>query len=154
MVSHSSCPYCRVRKADKTVLAPKKDNNENKNSKNYATEKWEQEIRDSIAAKKAAQPGTQKLSKADQALVSAQRTKEAETRTKIAITRARLVRGVELIKCLIASNSEAVARHLRVMAECMLASVFSRGSFLVDKSVFGVFLVCPLFPVGRKQRSG
>ena len=51
------------------------------------------------------------------------------------------MRGVELIKCLVASNSEHVARHLRVMAECMLASVFGRGSFLVDKSVFRVFLV-------------
>jgi hypothetical protein len=51
------------------------------------------------------------------------------------------VRGVELIKCLVASNSEHVARHLRVMAECMLASVFGRGSFLVDKSIFRVFLV-------------
>lgn len=125
------------------VLAPKKDNNENKNSKNYATEKWEQEIRDSIAAKKTAS-STVKLSKADQALVAAQKTKEAETRKTIVTTQARLVRGVELIKCLVASNSEAVKRHLRVMAECMLASVFSRGTFLVDKSVFAVFLVCPL----------
>lgn len=60
------------------------------------------------------------------------------------MTQARLVRGVELIKCLVASNSEHVARHLRVMAESMLASVFGRGSFLVDKSIFGVFLVSPL----------
>jgi hypothetical protein len=128
--------------ADEIVLAPKKDSNENKNSKNYATEKWEQEIRDSIAAKKASSGSTAKLSKADQALVAAQKTKEAETRTRIATTQARLLRGVELIKCLVASNSETVARHLRVMAECMLASVFGRGSFLVDKSVFRVFLVC------------
>jgi len=44
----------------------------------------------------------------------------------------------------VASNSEHVARHLRVMAECMLASVFGRGSFLVDKSIFRVFLVSSL----------
>jgi hypothetical protein len=124
------------------VLAPKKDGNENKNHRNYATEKWEQEVRDSIAKKKAAQPGQNaKLSKADQALVAAQKTKEAEIRQKITTTQAQLVRGVELIRCLVASNSEAVAKHLRVMAECMLASVFGRGSFLVDQSVFPVFLV-------------
>ena len=131
------------------VLAPKKDSNENKNHKNYATEKWEQEIRDSIAKKKATQPGTQaKLSKADQALVAAQRTKESETRARIATTQARLIRGVELIRCLVASNSEAVARHLRVMAECMLASVFGPGSFLVDEKVFAVFIVC--FPLPER----
>lgn len=54
---------------------------------------------------------------------------------------ASLWRGVELIRCLVASNPEAVAKHLRVMAECMLASVFGRGSFLVDERVFKVFLV-------------
>lgn len=50
-----------------------------------------------------------------------------------------------MIRCLVASNSEHVARHLRVMAECMLASVFGRGSFLVDKNVFAVFLVSVSF---------
>lgn len=116
---------------------------ENKNRKDYATEKWEEEIREAVAKKKATRPGA-KLSKQDQALVNAQMAKEAEIRTQITTTQASLRRGVELVRSLVAANSEAVSKHLRIMSDCLLASVFGPGSFLVDDRVFPVFLVSPV----------
>ena len=122
------------------VLSPKKDKNENKNRKDYATEKWEQEVRDSIAQKKSTQTGA-KLSRADQALVTSQLAKEADIRKQISTVQARLQRGTELVRSLVAANSEAVSKHLRVMAEALLNSAFGPGNFLVDERVFSVFLV-------------
>lgn len=122
------------------MLSTKKDAVENKNRKDYATEKWEQEVRESLAKKKAAQPGA-KLSKADQAAVAAQMAKEAEVRQKISDVQARLKRGIELVSALVSSNAEAVERHVGDMAEMMLQSVFGPGSFLVDQRAFDVFVV-------------
>lgn len=122
------------------MLAPKKDKNENKNRKDYADEKWEQEVRESIAKKKSSGPSA-KLSRPDQLLVTAQMAKEAETRAHISRVQACLYRGIELVRSLVASNSEAVSKHLRVMAEALLNSAFGPGSFLVDERVLPVFLV-------------
>jgi hypothetical protein len=73
------------------VLAPKKDAVENKNRKDYATEKWEQEVRASLAKKKTA--STANLSKADKAAVSAQLAREAAVRNQIVVVQAKLKRG-------------------------------------------------------------
>lgn len=122
-----------------SVLSPKKDAVENKNRKDYATEKWEQEIRDSLAKKKTT--STANLSKADKAAVSTQLAKEAAVRNKIIQTQAKLKRGVELVSSLVSSNAEAMERHVGELARVMLASVFGAGSFLVTKRSFKVFLV-------------
>ncbi|WVR05268.1 hypothetical protein IAU60_002280 [Kwoniella sp. DSM 27419] len=122
------------------VLNQKKDTGtENKNSKNYATEKWEQEVRESLAKKKTTQVGA-KLSKQDQALVNAQMAKEAETRKAIATVQGQLQRGVELVAALTASLSGEVNRHIDELASGLLASVFSSGNFLVGGRAFEVFI--------------
>jgi len=121
------------------VLAPKKDAVENKNRKDYATEKWEQEVRDSLSKKKTTT--NVKLSKADQAAVAAQMAKEAGIRQQIIEVQARLRRGVELVRSLVASNAEAMERHVGELAKMLLHSVFGVGSFLADNKAFEVFLV-------------
>lgn len=128
--------------ADQTyvdVLAPKKDAVENKNRKDYATEKWEQEVRESIAKKKTTSMAS--LSKADKAAVSAQLAKEAAVRDRIVVVQAKLRRGIELVSSVINSNAEAMERHAGELARMMLASVFAAGSFLVTERAFQVFLV-------------
>lgn len=97
-------------------------------------------MREALAKKKAATPGA-KLSKADQALVSAQMAKEKEVRARIGVLQAKLNRGIELVRSLIAANSEPVARQVRALADMLLGSVFGPGSFLVDARAFAVFLV-------------
>ena len=138
-------PLLMVRAQDRSaltsVLSPKKDAVENKNRKDYATEKWEQEVRDSLTKKKSA--SNAKLSKADQHAVAVQMTKEAGVRKQIVDVQARLRRGVELVRSLVASNAEAMERDVGELAKMLLRSVFGVGSFLADKKAFDVFLVSP-----------
>ena len=123
-----------------SVLSSKKDTVENKNRKDYATDKWEQEIRDTVAKRKGSAIGAN-LSKAQKAAVSAQLAREAETRKAITATRGRLQEGVELIASLIASNTEAMRRYVGEMASLLLSMVYGSGSFLMDQRAFDVFLV-------------
>jgi urease gamma subunit len=120
-------------------LAVKKDSAENKNRRDYATEKWEAEVRASLAQKRAATGA--KLSKADQAAVDAQRAKEAIIRGQIAAVQARMKRGLEIIAALVASNAERVKAEVGMLAKVLLATGFGVGSFLLDVRVFEVFLV-------------
>ncbi|WWD15877.1 hypothetical protein CI109_100301 [Kwoniella shandongensis] len=121
------------------VLTTKKEAVENKNRKDYATEKWEQEIRESLAKKKAANPNA-KLSKQDQALVNAQLAKEAEVRAQIVKVQGQLRRGIELVAALTAASSAEVEKHVGTMAKALLDSVFGPGSFLVSTRAFDVFV--------------
>jgi type I site-specific restriction endonuclease len=127
---------------DCPVLAPKKDKVEDKNRRDYATEKWEAEVRASQLAKRAASGGA-KLSKADQAAVAAQLAKEAEIRAKIASVQAKLQRGMQVVRALVSSNASQVEKEVGTLAKALLASVFAEGAFLLDESAFEVFLVRP-----------
>ena len=141
------------------VLSTKKDGSENKNRKDYATDKWEQEIRETVAKKRASTTGAN-LSKADKALVSAQLAKEAETRKAIVATQGRLQEGVELIASLVASNTEAMRRCVGEMAALLLGTVFGPGSFFMDYRAFEVLLVslvgrsCTLNSAHDRQQIG
>jgi len=127
-------------------LSTKKETVENKNRKDYATEKWEQEVRQSLTKKKAASVGAS-LSKQDKALVAAQLAKEAETRMRISKLQARLRRGVELVSSLVVSNAEKMERHVGELAKMMLVTAFGAGSFLLDGRPFDVFMVSTSFNI-------
>lgn len=122
------------------VLSPKKEQVENKNRKNYDIEKWEEEVREQLAKKKATKIGAN-LSKQDKALVAAQMAKEADVREQIASTQARLRRGLELISALTDSRVSAVEAKVGTLADLLLSSVFGPGAFLVDSRAFEVFIV-------------
>ncbi|KAH6652528.1 armadillo-type protein [Truncatella angustata] len=80
------------------VLAKSNQALPNKNTKDYDTLKWEEELRAQLAAKK----GTQKKLTADeQAKVNAQLKKESEIRKSIQQIEARLLRGVGIVHGLI-----------------------------------------------------
>ena len=98
-------------------------------------------MRDSLAKKRAAS-GSAKLSKADQAAVSAQLAKEAEVRSRISAVQAKLQRGMQVVRALVASNASQVEREVGTLAKALLASVFAEGAFLLDVSAFDAFLVC------------
>ena len=79
------------------VLAKKQNIVPNKNTKDYHTLKWEEDLRAQLAEKK----GTQKKLTADEsAKVNAQLKKEAEIRQKVRQTEARLQRGFGIVKSL------------------------------------------------------
>ena len=124
------------------VLAKNRQTSENKNRKDYATEKWEQDVRDSLSKKKAATTGSN-LSKQDRALVAVQLAEESEIRKRISLQQAKLKRGVELCVSLVASNTEKMQRHVGELAGLLLGSAFGEGSFLLDSRPFEVFMVSP-----------
>ncbi|KAL1405501.1 translational activator of GCN4 [Vanrija albida] len=121
------------------VLSPKKDVAENKNRKNYADEKWEQEVREQLAKKKTTTIGAN-LSKQDRAAVNAQLAKEAGIRQQISSLQARLFRGLELVAALAESQITAVENQLGTLAHLLISSVFGPAAFLVNSRAFDVFI--------------
>lgn len=53
----------------------------------------------------------------------------------------RLRTGLEVVAALTASNAERVEREVGEMAQILLASAFSAGSFLLDGRAFEVMMV-------------
>jgi hypothetical protein len=109
---------------------------ENRNRKDYQTEKWERELRESIAKKKG-DPSlrTPKLTKEEQAAVDAQLAKESEIRKDVEKIRLKLTRGLDIVNALVESNSEVVEKHI-VEFMRMLNIVVQKGGPLVgDKAV-------------------
>src|SRR5437016_3129077 len=89
----------------------KKNVVENRNRKDYQTEKWEREIRESIAKKKGSSQAS-KLTKEEQAAVSAQLAKESEIRKAVEKTRLKLTRGLDVMDALVEGNPEATEKHI------------------------------------------
>jgi hypothetical protein len=116
------------------VLNTKKPTVEDKNRKDYATEKWEREVRESQTKKVT-------LSKADRLLVEAQLQKETEVRNTIADLQARLKRSLHLISSLTRADVDDFKLHLATVVNLLLGSVFGAGAFLADSSSFKVFIV-------------
>ncbi|KAI5921018.1 armadillo-type protein [Camillea tinctor] len=79
------------------VLAKKSQTVPNKNTKDYDTLKWEEEVRSQLAQKKGLQ---KKLTADEQAKVNAQLKKESEIRQSIRQVEARLIRGIGIIRSL------------------------------------------------------
>nr|ODN81184.1 50S small subunit ribosomal protein L19 [Cryptococcus depauperatus CBS 7841] len=111
---------------------------ENRNRKDYATEKWEQEVREALAKKRAAIQG-HKLNKQEQALVSAQLLKEKEIKDRMWKLQARLIRGTEIVAALAKTETGEVGKYVGEMATCLLRSVFGPASFFVIPRAFQIF---------------
>lgn len=79
------------------VLAAKDNIVPNKNTKDYETLKWEEELRAQLAAKTG---GQKKLSAADTAKVNAQLKKESEIRKQVQHVAAQLLRGIGIVRSL------------------------------------------------------
>jgi hypothetical protein len=126
--------------ADETfvdVLSQKKDAALNKNSKNYAQDKWDQEVRDSIAKKKAG--GT--LSKQDQALVTAQVAKEAAVREQMQQLQEKLGRTLSVIRALLNGRTDTFDNHLPQILSVVIATAIGPAAFLVGEEACALYLV-------------
>ncbi|CAG8528815.1 4749_t:CDS:10 [Funneliformis caledonium] len=104
---------------------------ENRNRKDYKTEKWERELRESIAKKK----GTTKLTKEEQAAVDAQLAKESEIRKNVEQVRLTLIRGLDIVDALVESNSEAIEQHIVEFMRLLNIIVQKSGPLVGDKAV-------------------
>ncbi|EDO01257.1 hypothetical protein SS1G_03731 [Sclerotinia sclerotiorum 1980 UF-70] len=102
----------------------------NKNTKDYDTLKWEEELRASLAKKKGQQ---KKLTPEETAKVKAQLSKESEIRHQIRALESRLLRGVGIIKSL-ATGPPTEASLWMGPAVRVLIKVMNAGAGLITGS--------------------
>ncbi|KAI0142174.1 armadillo-type protein [Pestalotiopsis sp. NC0098] len=109
------------------VLAKNSQTLPNKNTKDYDTLKWEEELRSQLAAKKGTQ---KKLSADDQAKVNAQLKKESEIRKSIQQVESRLIRGVGIIQGLLAGPPTEAKLWMGPSVDALL-KVMEAGACLI-----------------------
>ena len=124
------------------VLSSTKGEARPNKGKDYEIAKWEEEIRKSLATKKAT---TVTLSKQQQALVQAQLEKEAKIRQHVQDIRANLTRGLHLVRSIVTAGVEEFHLYMTSVVTLLLDGALSRGSFLIGATAFETYLVS--FPI-------
>jgi hypothetical protein len=100
-------------------------------------DKWDAEVRRALANKK-----TPTLSKADQALVNAHLEKEAAVRARVAHVRARLLRGLHVVRHLVSGGIVEFSAYVSSVAELLLqGGALEGGTRLVGREPFDTYLV-------------
>lgn len=112
------------------VLSKKSETAVEKNSKSYQQDKWDREVREQIAKKKAA-AANGKLSKQDQALVDAQLKVETSTRHKLADIQQKMLRGLNILSHLLKGRTDVFDRHLGEIEELIIVLTFDVPAELV-----------------------
>ncbi|CAE6418409.1 unnamed protein product [Rhizoctonia solani] len=120
------------------VLANKKGPVLNNKSKDADIEKWEAEIRKTLESKKAA--GAKTLSKQEQAQVNAQLEKEDAIRSNVQRVKNDMLRGLALIKSLVAAGIPELSVHVASIAKLLLDGALKKGSVLVGSEAFETYL--------------
>lgn len=121
------------------VLSSKTTDTGPKKGKGAEIERWEADIRKSLADKKAANTTT--LSKQDQAAVQAQIEKENVVRRRVVGIKNRISRGLQFIRTLVALNIEQFRSHISVVSSLLLEGALGRRSVLVGEEAVLTFLV-------------
>jgi hypothetical protein len=121
-------------------LSQKKEAVLNKNSKTYAQDKWDQEVRESIAKKKAGSTGGT-LSKQDQALVHTQTEKENAVRAKMLELQSQFSQGLDTFRALLNGRTEVFDNHLEQILGIVIASAVGPAAFLVGEAACALYLV-------------
>lgn len=124
---------------ENSVLAKKKDIVPEK-GKDRDIEKWEAELRKSLAAKKAAASTT--LSKQDRTLVDAQLRLEAGIRKQVASVKRDLDRGLALVGDLVAAKVDEFQQYVWPIATLLLEGVLRNGAVLIGSAAVETYLVC------------
>ncbi|KAI1126637.1 armadillo-type protein [Nemania abortiva] len=119
------------------VLAKKSQTVPNKNTKDYDTLKWEEDLRNQLAQKKGLQ---KKLTADEQAKVSAQLKKEAEIRYSIQQLEARLMRGLGIIQSLVSGPPTDASLWLGPSVTALLEAMEAGACLIVGKAAPAAYL--------------
>lgn len=125
------------------VLSSAKDEVRSNKGKDYEIAKWEDELRKSLASKKASASAKGTLTKPQQALVQAQLDKEATIRQYVAGIKANLERGLHFVRSLVAADVSEFRSYISSVASLLLGGALGRGSLLVGQGAFETYLVSP-----------
>ena len=106
--------------------------------RDYEIAKWEEEIRKSLATKKAT---AVTLSKQQQALVQTQLEKEAKIRQHVQSICANLTRGLHLVRSIVTAGVDEFHSYMTSVISLLLDGALSRGSFLVGAIAFETYMV-------------
>lgn len=102
-------------------------------------DKWDQETRAALAAKK--KQGAATLSKADRALVDAQLAHETEIRARVSDALARVHQSLRVIRSLLTLSAEDRDQFLPKIAFSLLTAMTSQKSALFEEEGFQTILV-------------
>lgn len=119
--------------ADKTATVAK--------GKNAAMDKWDQETRAALAAKKKASQGVSTLSKQEKLLVEAQLAKETEIRARVADALARVHQSLRIIRSLLSLSSDERDGFLPPMVFALLEAANGKNAALFAEEAFQTILV-------------
>lgn len=119
------------------VLAKKSQTIPNKNTKDYDTLKWEEDLRNQLAQKKGLQ---KKLTADEQAKVNAQLKKEAEIRHSIQQLEARLMRGIGIIQSLVSGPPTDASLWLGPSVTALLEAMKAGACLIVGKAAPSAYL--------------
>lgn len=119
------------------VLAKKSQTVPNKNTKDYDTLKWEEDLRNQLAQKKGLQ---KKLTADEQAKVNAQLKKEAEIRHSVQQVEARLLRGIGIIQSLVSGPPTDAGLWLGPSVTALLEAMEAGACLIVGKAAPSAYL--------------
>ncbi|KAI0855068.1 armadillo-type protein [Xylaria cubensis] len=119
------------------VLAKKSQTLPNKNTKDYDTLKWEEDLRNQLAQKKGLQ---KKLTADEQAKVNAQLKKEAEIRHSVQQIEARLMRGIGVIQSLVSGPPTDAGLWLGPSVTALLEAMEAGACLIVGKAAPSAYL--------------
>lgn len=120
------------------VLSSTKVETRPNKGRDYEISKWEEEIRKSVATKKAT---AVTLSKQQQALMQTQLGKEAKTRQHVRDICANLTRGLHLVRSVVTAGVDEFHSYMSSVLSLLLNGALSGGSFLVGTIAFDTYLV-------------
>lgn len=123
------------------VLANRKEASVEK-GKDSELRKWEAELRKSLSIKKPANASN--LSKQDKALVDAQLAKESQIRAKVMAVKAKLERGLHLVRSIVAANPQDFHPLIPSVTSLLIAGAIRRGAIFVGSAAFETYVVSVL----------
>lgn len=130
------------------VLSSTKGETRPNKGRDYEISKWEEEIRKSLATKKAT---AVTLTKQQQALMQAQLEKEAKTRQHVQDICANLTRGLHLVRSIVTAGVDEFHSYMTSVLSLLLNGALNRGSFLVGSIAFETYLVSSFLNTFRRQ---
>ena len=111
--------------------------------KNAEIEKWEAELRNSLANKKSNKPPVN-LSKQERELIDTQLRKEAEIRRNVDKLLFNFKRGLAFIRHAVNAKSEEFVTYLSVVIRAVLDSLVTPPAVLIHEDIYETFIVSTL----------
>lgn len=122
------------------VLSKKAPVTIDKNTKDYDTLKWEEELRAQLAQKQGVKP--KKLTSEEQAKVNAQLAKESAIRKEVSSTELKMKRGVGIIQSLATGPPTEAEQWMGPAVDLLIRSIRAGAGLLLGDRPATTFIAC------------